>query len=71
MFKALGQWIDKELEICGLSRKDFRISFRIRGRKYYYPAFSPMWWIIVVLGMAAATFGQWAFYVSMILLGPQ
>lgn len=71
MFKTLGQWIDRELEECGLSRKDLRINFRFRGRKYYYPAFSPVWWILTVLGMAAASFGLWAFCVCMILLGPQ
>lgn len=51
----IGEWIDKNLESVGLTRKDFRIRFKLRGKRRYFETFSFMWWVasavMVALGI--------------------
>lgn len=71
MFKKLGQLIDAELTGMGLNRRDFRIRWTFRGKRYYYETFSAMWWLLVIVGTAAAAFAVWAWLVMSILAFPE
>lgn len=46
MFKVVGRKIDRELNYLGLHRKDFRINFWFRGRRWFIETFNPLWWAI-------------------------
>jgi hypothetical protein len=62
--------LDKLLEEMGLTRRDIRIKFKWRGKRYYIPTFNPLWWIICVVEVCFGAFCIWAFCVIMILLAP-
>ena len=63
--ERIGEWIDKDLESCGLTRKDFRIRFKIKGKRYYLETFKLGWWIVSTLMMVS---GMLCFYGGLLLM---
>lgn len=70
MFKRLGRWIDAELDELDLTRADFRIRFKFRGKRYYYEAFTPPWWILSTTAMGLTTASIYCLICGLILMAP-
>ena len=66
--ERIGEWIDKDLESCGLTRKDFRIRFKIKGKRYYLETFKLGWWIASALMVALGGLCFYSWYIFMWLL---
>jgi hypothetical protein len=60
--------LDRFLSDVGLTRKDLRYNFTWRGRRYYVPAFNPLWWIISIVSVVGAAVLSYIFVLSLILI---
>ena len=66
----LGRWADEQLYDIGLTRKDLRLHFRWKGKRYYIPTFNPLWWLCMVTYASLMAGSMYAFVVLIILLAP-
>ena len=66
----MNKLVDSWLEDIGLTRKDLRLHFKWKGKRYYIPTFNPLWWLCVVTEASLMAGGMYAFVVLMILLAP-
>lgn len=68
VIERIGEYIDQDLEGVGLSRKDFRIRFTFRKKRYYIETFKLGWWIVSALMVFLMSFVFHSWYIIIGLL---